>query len=63
MPHNITSSAFVRTSLTTCDVLILAIGLLEPEHMISPEQFIQSVEPWFIDAETVWWRRFALGGK
>ncbi|KAF2792582.1 hypothetical protein K505DRAFT_246348 [Melanomma pulvis-pyrius CBS 109.77] len=61
MPHNIASSVFVRTTLTTCDVFILALGFLDAKNMITPEQLIESAAPWFIDAETVWWRRVAMG--
>jgi hypothetical protein len=61
MPHGITSAVFVRTTLTTCDVFILALGFLEASQMMSPEQLIESAAPWFIDAETVWWRRFVMG--
>jgi hypothetical protein len=25
--------------------------------MPSPEEFIESARPWFLDAETVWWRK------
>jgi hypothetical protein len=28
--------------------------------MPSPEEFIESVRPWFLDAETVWWRKVWL---
>ncbi|KAF2473401.1 uncharacterized protein BDR25DRAFT_218204 [Lindgomyces ingoldianus] len=61
MPHGITNSVFVRTTLTTCDVFILALGLLDPKAMVSPEQLIESATPWFIDAETMWWRKFGMG--
>ncbi|KAF2178790.1 hypothetical protein K469DRAFT_598295 [Zopfia rhizophila CBS 207.26] len=58
--HGITNSVFIRTTLTTCDVFVLALGFLDPKAMISPEQLIESAAPWFLDAETVWWRRFAM---
>ncbi|KAF2262446.1 hypothetical protein CC78DRAFT_534778 [Lojkania enalia] len=60
MPHNITNSAFIRTSLGTCDVFVMAVAYLDPINMISPEQLIESARPWFLDAETVWWRKFTL---
>ncbi|KAF2009763.1 hypothetical protein BU24DRAFT_357865 [Aaosphaeria arxii CBS 175.79] len=64
MPHNsITRSAFVRTAITTCDVFVLALGYLEGEGMITPEQLIESASPWFLDAETIWWRKFVVGCK
>lgn len=62
MPHHITRAAFARTSLTTCDVFIMAVGYLDNTRItMSPEQLIESVSPWFLDAETVWWRKFMLG--
>ncbi|KAH7139543.1 hypothetical protein B0J11DRAFT_423708 [Dendryphion nanum] len=61
MPNHLTNSAFVRTSLTTCDVFILGLGYLDASHMMSPEQFFESVSPWFLDPESVWWRKFILG--
>lgn len=61
MPGHITSAAFARTSLTTCDVFILALGYLDARSTMSPEQLIESVSPWFLDAETVWWRKFMIG--
>ncbi|KAF2712669.1 hypothetical protein K504DRAFT_372299 [Pleomassaria siparia CBS 279.74] len=60
MPHGITSAVFVRTSLTTCDVFIMALGYMDARATMSPEQFIESTSPWFLDAETVWWRKFAM---
>jgi hypothetical protein len=60
MPHGITNSAFVRTSLTTCDVFVMSLKYLEPERYMSPEEFAESVSPWFIDSETVWWRCFVV---
>lgn len=61
MPHYISHSAFARTSLTTCDVLIMALCYLDAKSMLSPEEMIDSVRPWFLDAETVWWRKFWMG--
>jgi hypothetical protein len=63
MPNHITSGAFARTSITTCDVFILALGYLDTRTTatMSPEQLIESVSPWFLDAETVWWRKFMIG--
>jgi hypothetical protein len=61
MPHHITSAAFVRTSITTCDVFIIALGYLDTRANMSPEQLVESVSPWFLDAETVWWRKFMIG--
>lgn len=29
--------------------------------MMSPEQLIESASPWFLDAETVWYRKFMIG--
>ncbi|KAF1959713.1 hypothetical protein CC80DRAFT_406533 [Byssothecium circinans] len=60
MPHHITNAAFARTSITTCDVFIMALGYLDPRVMMSPEQLVESVSPWYLDAETVWWRKFVL---
>ncbi|KAF2655896.1 hypothetical protein K491DRAFT_598045 [Lophiostoma macrostomum CBS 122681] len=61
MPRGITNNVFSRTSLTTCDIFIMALGLLESKQGISPEEFVDSLSPWFIDAETVWWRKFVMG--
>jgi hypothetical protein len=61
MPRGITNSVFLRTSTTTCDIFIMALGFLDPKQGISPEELIESVSPWFIDAETVWWRKFVMG--
>lgn len=61
MPHPISNCVFARTSLTTCDVFIMALGYLDAHNMPSPEQFTESVSPWFLDAETVWWRKFWMG--
>jgi hypothetical protein len=36
----------------------MALPFLEPRHMMSPEELIEGVKPWFLDAETVWWRKF-----
>ncbi|KAF1841911.1 uncharacterized protein K460DRAFT_262631, partial [Cucurbitaria berberidis CBS 394.84] len=58
MPHPISNSVFARTSLTTCDVFIMALGYMDARTMPSPEQLIESASPWFLDAETVWWRKF-----
>jgi hypothetical protein len=54
------NSAFARTSLTTCDVFLMALPHIEPHLMPSPEEFIEAVTPWFLDAETVWWRKVWL---
>jgi hypothetical protein len=61
MPHGITNAAFARTTLTTCDIFVLAVGFLDPTAAITPEQLVECVSPWFIDAETVWWRSFTMG--
>ncbi|KAF2645025.1 hypothetical protein P280DRAFT_185816 [Massarina eburnea CBS 473.64] len=61
MPHHITNAAFARTSITTCDVFIMALGYLDARVMMSPEQFVESVSPWYLDEETVWWRKFVIG--
>lgn len=61
MPHHISNAAFARTSLTTCDVFVMALGYLDARSMPSPDAFVEGVAPWFLDAETVWWRRFVLG--
>jgi hypothetical protein len=61
MPNFSTRSAFVRTSVTTCDVFVMAIGYLDVRKPITPETFIESASPWFLDAETIWWRKFMLG--
>jgi hypothetical protein len=63
MPHHITNAVFARTSLTTCDVFIMALSYMHPRAMPSPEQLIESASPWFLDAETVWWRRFLLDAR
>lgn len=56
-----TKGAFARTSLTTCDVFVMALGYLDANTMPSPENLIESTSPWFLDAETIWWRKFTLG--
>jgi hypothetical protein len=62
MPHHITNGAFARTSITTCDVFVIALGYMDNTRpAMSPEQFIENVSPWFLDAETVWWRKFMIG--
>lgn len=63
MRHALTNASFVRSSLTTCDVFVLATSYLDqdPGNGISPEQLIESIKPWFLDAETMWWRRFVMG--
>lgn len=58
MPHPISHSVFARTSLTICDNFVMALSYLEPRRMMSPEELIASASPWFLDAETVWWRKF-----
>jgi hypothetical protein len=58
MPHGIDSAVFARTSFTTCDVFIMALSYLEPHRMMCPDDLIESAKPWFLDAETVWWRKF-----
>ncbi|KAF1828411.1 hypothetical protein BDW02DRAFT_240173 [Decorospora gaudefroyi] len=63
MPHHITNSVFARTSLTTCDVFIMALEHVDPRAMPSPEDLIRAASPWFLDAETVWWRRFLMGAR
>lgn len=55
-----TSAAFVRTSLTTCDVFVFAFDYMDARTLPSPEQLVESTSPWFLDAEMVWWRKFAL---
>jgi hypothetical protein len=60
MPHGIMNAAFVRTSLTTCDVFVLATAFINPEASVTPEQLFECVRPWFIDETTVWWRRFEM---
>jgi len=57
MPHGISSAVFCRTSFTTCDVFLMALAHVAPRKMPSPEELIESVGPWFLDAETVWWRK------
>ena len=61
MPHGISAAIFVRTSLGTCDVFVMATSYLPPEHAMTPEQLIETVRPWFLDAETVWSRIFQGG--
>lgn len=61
MSRHTISAAFARTSLTTCDVFVLALGYLDAGTMPSPEQLIESASPWFLDAETIWWRKFMNG--
>jgi hypothetical protein len=61
MPHHITNSIFARTSLGTCDVFIIALANLDPRMAPSPEELIAAASPWFLDAETVWWRKFLNG--
>ncbi|KAH7380777.1 hypothetical protein BKA66DRAFT_512776 [Pyrenochaeta sp. MPI-SDFR-AT-0127] len=63
MPHPISNCIFARTSLTTCDVFIMALGYMDAATMPSPEQLIESASPWFLDAETVWWRKFLMGAR
>lgn len=58
MPHGIANAVFARTSFTTCDVFIMALPYLDPQNMMSPDELIESAKPWFLDAETVWWRKF-----
>jgi len=60
MPHHITDCVFARTSLTTCDVFVMALAHLDPRTAPSPEEFIVAASPWFLDAETVWWRKFLM---
>ncbi|KAK7180274.1 hypothetical protein PSPO01_13690 [Paraphaeosphaeria sporulosa] len=60
MGRHITSAAFARTSLTTCDMFILALGYMDARTLPSPEQLIESASPWYLDAETIWWRKFTL---
>ncbi|KAF1921120.1 hypothetical protein BDU57DRAFT_437241 [Ampelomyces quisqualis] len=57
MSHGIACAAFARTSFTTCDVFLMALPYIEPHKLPSPEEFTESVKPWFLDTETVWWRR------
>jgi hypothetical protein len=61
MPHHITNSLFARTSITTCDVFIMALPHMHPRAMPSPDELIEAASPWFLDAETVWWRKFLMG--
>lgn len=61
MGRHATSAAFARTSLTTCDVFVLALSYLDAKTMPSPEQLVECTSPWYLDAETVWWRKFAVG--
>ncbi|KAF2133177.1 hypothetical protein P153DRAFT_363396 [Dothidotthia symphoricarpi CBS 119687] len=63
MPHYISHCAFARTSLTTCDVLVMTLGYLDARGMPSPEEFIEGTRPWFLDAETVWWRKFWMSAR
>jgi len=58
MPHGIAAAVFARTSFTTCDVFLMALPYLDAQRMMAPEDMIEAVRPWFLDAETVWWRRF-----
>jgi hypothetical protein len=58
MPHGIASAVFARTSFTTCDVFIMALPYLDPLRSPSPEELIEAARPWFLDAETVWCRKF-----
>jgi hypothetical protein len=60
MSRVLQKTQFIRTTLATCDVLVLAIGFLDPENMYPPEQLIEAAAPWFIDAETFWWRKCAM---
>jgi hypothetical protein len=39
----------------------MALAHLDPRAALSPEEFIAAVSPWFLDAETVWWRKFLNG--
>lgn len=67
MRHAIPNASFVRASLTTCDVFVLATSYSYLDSTptsntrVSPEQLIESIRPWFLDAETMWWRRFQMG--
>lgn len=61
MGRHLTSGSFARTSLTTCDMFVMALGYLEAQTMPSPEQLVESTSPWFLDAETIWWRKIMLG--
>ncbi|RMZ71681.1 hypothetical protein GMOD_00006823 [Pyrenophora seminiperda CCB06] len=61
MPHHITNCVFARTSLTTCDVFVMALPYLDARKALSPEELITAASPWFLDAETVWWRKFLMG--
>ncbi|KAF2803779.1 uncharacterized protein BDZ99DRAFT_162847 [Mytilinidion resinicola] len=62
MPHGITSSNVVRTIISTCDIFVLAIGLLEPRPTagMNPEQALDAMAPWLIDAEIFWERMFGM---
>jgi hypothetical protein len=61
MRHGLTNAAFSRTTVTTCDVFVMAVSFLESKGgSITPEQLIECVSPWFIDAETVWWRKLTM---
>jgi len=63
MPHGISSSSIVRTVFTTCDLFVLAIGLLEHGHdarPMDPEQAMDAMAPWLIDAEIFWERMFGM---
>jgi hypothetical protein len=61
MPHHITNCAFARTSLTTCDIFLMGLPYIHPIAMPSPEELIEAASPWFLDAETIWWRRSLMG--
>ncbi|KAH6616568.1 hypothetical protein C7974DRAFT_47596 [Boeremia exigua] len=58
MPHTVSHSAFARTSLTICDTFVMALGYVSARGVPGPEELIAGVGPWYLDAETVWWRRF-----
>jgi hypothetical protein len=62
MPHGITSTSLVRTVLCTCDLFVLAIGMLEPStaRPMDPEQAIEAMAPWLIDSEIFWGRMFGM---
>jgi len=61
MTRTLLKTTFIRTTLATCDVLILALGFLDPKNMYPPEDLIESAAPWLIDAETFWWRKCDMG--
>ncbi|KAF1365340.1 hypothetical protein EJ07DRAFT_89270, partial [Lizonia empirigonia] len=49
---------FARTSLTVCDTFVMALGFLDARSMVAPEELVASASPWFLDAETLWCRKF-----